>query len=424
MRTTLSLILVAAVACAAFVTTAPAQSSRTEAEMRAGPRDVREIFLTLPYPAHPEPDSIGEDYADYMDTFDKRLALLERPYVKPGEYENVIDTADGYLRLNLTNNWGEYVTVAYFTRADGSRLVVLQLANENHVEYDPHTEDYFYTLGADGRYTEVEAADVLPPITFEDFWGEQQQPPAPVRRMFAEGHLYNIEWPRRGTVAVVRSYPPFNTYETVRAADRRAKATYGQRRFATMELVWDRGRGLFRKGEKTRHTGPDKTWTKGPSLPSLCAKDEFDMFNCPINGNGKFLSICASEVSELERGRGYIQYRFGRPGRVELEFPRERRGSARSFTLDYDESYNPAGPVRRSSSGALTFINGGYRYTVRETFQMGERPEEAEKDGWVEVLPVSESNGANSSPRVFRCLEPVQGTLGNLRRYIPPSHGG
>jgi len=91
------------------------------------------------------------------------------------------------------------------------QLVVLQLGLENHTEYDQHTEDYFYTLTADGRYTEVLAANVLPPITFEDFWGDQPLPPANIRQVFAEDHLYNIEWPRRGTVAVVRSYPPFNT---------------------------------------------------------------------------------------------------------------------------------------------------------------------------------------------------------------------
>lgn len=422
MKRAQALLIVYAAVCAAAAGVVAAHSGRARPARQAAPGDVREIFLTLPYPAHPEPDSVGEYYAEFMDTPEKRRRLLEHPFAKPGEYENTLDPANGYLRVNLNDNWGQYATVTYFTRADGSRLVVLQLGLENHVEFDPHTEDYFYTLTPDGRYTEVAASDVLPPITFEDFWGDGPLPPAGVRQMFSEDHLYNIEWPRRGTTAVVRSYPPFNTGGRPSGQERKARETYGRRRYATMELVWDRGRGVFSKGAKAALSGADKTWTKGPSLPSLCAAEEFDMFNCAISGSGKLLSICASKSSELERGRGYVQYRFGRPGRVELEFPRERRGSTRAFTLTYDESSDPAGPVRRSASGALTFLSGGYRYTVRETFRMGERPEEAEKNGWVEVAP---AGGANSSAaaREFRCLDPVQGTLGNLRRYVPQAPG-
>lgn len=393
---------------------APAQSSRAAAEMPGTPRDVREIFLTLPYPAHPEADSLAESYAEYLDTSEKRRRLLEHPFVKPGEYENALDLANGYLRLNLNDNWGQYATVTYFTRADGDRLVVLQLGLENHVEYDPHTEDYFYSLAADGRYREVPAASVLPPITFEDFWGPEPPPAADVRRMFADAHLYNIEWPRRGTVALVRSYPPFNTGERVAAGERKARTAYGARRYETLELVWDRQRGLFEKGRKTAHTGPDRTWTKGPSLPSLCGADEFDMFNCAIAGGGKLLSICASRVSLLEQGRGYIQYRFGRPGRVELEFPRERRDSARAFTLDFHDAQG------RSHFGALTFVSGGYQYTVHEFVNAGAEAQDVEKDGWVEVIPVSKLKDAVQVTREFRCLAPVQGTLGNLRGYVPP----
>lgn len=418
-----TLLIIFAALCAAVASSVPARSARAVGATQAPPRDVREIFLTLPFPAHPSPDSVAEYYAEFIDTLEKRRRLLEQPYTKPGEYENTLDLANGYLRLNLNDNWGQYATVTYFTRADGTRLVVLQLGLENQVEYDPHTEDYFYTLTADGRYAEVAASDVLPPITFEDFWGERPLPPASVRQMFAEEHLYNIEWPRRGTTAVVRSYPPFNTSGKVSGEERKAKEAYGRRSYATMELVWDKQRGLFTKGAKAALSGSDKTWAKGPSLPSLCSGEEFDMFNCAIVGSGKLLSICASKSSALEQGRGYVQYRFGRPGRVELEFPRERRGYQRAFTLVYSESSDPGGPVRRSASGALTFLNGGYRYTVRETFRMGERPEDAEKNGWVEVAPAGGANASGGAVREFRCLDPVQGTLGNLRRYVAQAPG-
>jgi hypothetical protein len=124
------LFLFAAVGAAAVVGGRPWRQARTEAEMRAAPRDVREIFLTLPYPSRPEKDSAAEYYADFMDTYEKRLRLLERPFAKPGEYENTVDTANGYLRLNLTDNWGQYVVLKLLFRSfliavhDGERIQV------------------------------------------------------------------------------------------------------------------------------------------------------------------------------------------------------------------------------------------------------------------------------------------------------------
>src|SRR5213592_3963102 len=58
---------------------------------------------------------------------------------------------------------------------------------------------------------------------------------------------------------------------------------------------------------------------------SLCAKDERIIFSCPIKRPAKIVSVCASK--DLTSDRGYIQYRFGLPDKVELEFPKERAGS-------------------------------------------------------------------------------------------------
>ena len=338
------------------------------------------------------------------------MRLLEHPFAKPGEYENTVDTANGYMRLNLSDNWGQYVVLTSFARADGTRLVVLQTVNENHVERDAHTEDYFYTLAPGGRYTEVEPASVLPPITFEDFWGEQAPPPAGVRRLFDEEHLYNIEWPRSGTTALVRSYPPYNTGGKLGAAEGRAKETYGRRRFATMELVWDAARGAFTKGRKVVKAGPDSAWEKGPSLTSLCAAEEATFFNCAVAEGGKILSICGSKEALNYRGRGYVQYRFGRPGRVELEFPRgRRRRPADDFTLDFKQARG------RSHFAELRFDSGNYRYTVHEIVNAGERAQDVEKDAWVEVRTHANMKEAVGVARSFRCLDPVQGSLGILK---------
>src|SRR4051794_2514507 len=62
---------------------------------------------------------------------------------------------------------------------------------------------------------------------------------------------------------------------------------------------------------------------------SLCAKDERIIFSCPIKRPAKIVSVCASR--DLTSDRGYLQYRFGLPYKVELEFPKERAGSQQKF---------------------------------------------------------------------------------------------
>jgi len=62
---------------------------------------------------------------------------------------------------------------------------------------------------------------------------------------------------------------------------------------------------------------------------SLCAKDERIIFSCPIRKPAKIVSLCASR--DLTSERGYLQYRFGLPGKIELEFPKERTGTQQKF---------------------------------------------------------------------------------------------
>src|ERR1700741_4134038 len=66
---------------------------------------------------------------------------------------------------------------------------------------------------------------------------------------------------------------------------------------------------------------------------SLCAKDERIIFSCPIKRPAKIVSVCASK--DLTSDRGYIQYRFGLPEKVELEYPKERSGSQQKFQYSH-----------------------------------------------------------------------------------------
>jgi hypothetical protein len=63
---------------------------------------------------------------------------------------------------------------------------------------------------------------------------------------------------------------------------------------------------------------------------TLCAKDERVIFSCLLRRPAKIVSVCAAK--NLTRETGYLQYRFGLPRKIELEFPKERQGSQQKFT--------------------------------------------------------------------------------------------
>ena len=55
---------------------------------------------------------------------------------------------------------------------------------------------------------------------------------------------------------------------------------------------------------------------------TLCAKDERVIFACVLRRPAKIVSLCASK--DLTSETGYLQYRFGLPRKIELEFPKDR----------------------------------------------------------------------------------------------------
>jgi hypothetical protein len=100
---------------------------------------------------------------------------------------------------------------------------------------------------------------------------------------------------------------------------------------------------------------------------SLCAKNERVIFSCPIKRPAKIVSICASK--DLTSERGYIQYRFGLPAKVELEFPKERNGSQQKFQYSH---YFRA----RVDLTEISFTINGYEYQVTDDYNAEEKPEQ------------------------------------------------
>ena len=79
---------------------------------------------------------------------------------------------------------------------------------------------------------------------------------------------------------------------------------------------------LFARQSKSAHA------TK-PQARTLCAADERVIFSCVLRQTAKSVSVCASK--DLTNEKGYLQYRFGMPGKIELEFPKDRANTQQQF---------------------------------------------------------------------------------------------
>jgi hypothetical protein len=97
--------------------------------------------------------------------------------------------------------------------------------------------------------------------------------------------------------------------------------------------------------------------TAASAAPTLCQAGERPVFACPVGK--KRLSVCASK--DLAPGRGYLVYRFGKPGRIELEYPPDHRSAPDAFSCEFSLSEEH---VREASSLELSFTVGEARYTV------------------------------------------------------------
>jgi hypothetical protein len=105
-----------------------------------------------------------------------------------------------------------------------------------------------------------------------------------------------------------------------------------------------------------------------PGMPppkTLCAKDERVIFSCPVKRPAKIVSVCASK--DLAADRGYLQYRFGLPGKIELEYPKDRTGTQQKFKYNH---YFRA----QFDTTSLAFTIDGYEYSVFDDYNGEEKP--------------------------------------------------
>jgi hypothetical protein len=99
-------------------------------------------------------------------------------------------------------------------------------------------------------------------------------------------------------------------------------------------------------------------------MNTLCGNTEKIVFSCQLK-SAKMVSLCAS--SKLTKTEGYLQYRFGLPGKIELEYPKQRSDSQKTF--HYSHYFRVQFDLTE-----ISFSGDGYTYTVFDNYNGEEKP--------------------------------------------------
>ena len=130
--------------------------------------------------------------------------------------------------------------------------------------------------------------------------------------------------------------------------------------------------------------------------PSHCAPAEQILFHCRMQHSAKMLSLCAAR--DLSATSGYLQYRFGRPGKVELEFPQDRTKTQRHFRYSHYFRF-------QTDRTELSFRHGGFEYVVYSDYEGDMKP--ARKDTGVRVNTTELPCGGQLIDRLSRLASVV-----------------
>ena len=149
------------------------------------------------------------------------------------------------------------------------------------------------------------------------------------------------------------------------------------------------------------------TATSQPNIPllqagSLCEKDEKIVFNCPITKPAKIVSLCSSK--ELTKERGYLQYRFGLPGKIELEFPKQREQTQTAFK--YSHYFRAQFDLTE-----ISFTQEGHQYAIFDDYNGEEKP--ARHEQGIKITP------PNGKEVTLTCRGKAKAQYGDLAEVFP-----
>ena len=138
--------------------------------------------------------------------------------------------------------------------------------------------------------------------------------------------------------------------------------------------------------------------------PSHCTPDEQTVFSCLTGSKGKVLSVCSSP--DLYSEDAWLQYRFGRPGQVEMAYPQDLTAAMKAFDL---EAYTR--PL--VSFARLHFSNKGVGYTVFDDYYAEDGTEEMDAG-----VRVTLEDGREV---VVSCKPPWSSSLLDLTEVVAPA---
>ncbi|MGZ8433111.1 MAG: hypothetical protein ACXWZE_09135 [Candidatus Binatia bacterium] len=141
--------------------------------------------------------------------------------------------------------------------------------------------------------------------------------------------------------------------------------------------------------------------------PSLCRAEEQIIFTCVAAGSAKVASLCGSRL--LDHRRGYLQYRYGNPGAIELQFPQARANTQLAFRYAH---YFRA-QVDRTE---ISFDNQDSRYILFDYYDGDVKPVVA-----VAGVRVGK-HGTKGWETELRCRSRPASKLGSLETVIPRDH--
>jgi hypothetical protein len=156
-----------------------------------------------------------------------------------------------------------------------------------------------------------------------------------------------------------------------------------------------------------RGQGAVMTLSANTAADSLCSAGERIVFSAFVQGSNKLASICTS--SRLDERQGYLQYRFGRPGRVELQFPSSKQHTQKAFT--YTRYTRPLVTYL-----TLTFRTRDYRYSIHQDSDAEMTP--ASDAAYITVDSLLKHRGG-STERTISLRGRVKGSLLRLEGVVP-----
>jgi len=135
---------------------------------------------------------------------------------------------------------------------------------------------------------------------------------------------------------------------------------------------------------------------------TLCEKDEQVVFSCPIRRPAKIVSLCSSK--ELTKDRGYLQYRFGLPGKIELEFPKQREQTQAAFK--YSHYFRAQFDLTE-----ISFSQDGHDYAVFDDYNGEQKPVRHEQG-----IKITQPNGKEIT---LACHGKAKAQYGDLADVFP-----